>query len=125
MSIPFVLAYRNALVLNGAFLGFTIGLGMLIVTGGDMGMRSLWFLGAATAIGSLTGLDLYLTRKWKRFGRFTPSLRFIVACTGAAGLTSSVGIRVGVISPQLAWAFTALGAITGLLYGIYLVSTSA
>ena len=112
-------------MLNGALVGFAIAVGIVIVTRGDLGIGVLWFLAAATIVGSLTGLDLYLTHTWKRFGRFTPVLRFAVACTGAAGLTSAVGVLLGLISAQLAWSFTAFGAIGGLLYGIYVFGTSA
>jgi hypothetical protein len=51
-------------------------------------------------------------------------IRFTVACTGAASLTSAVGVLLRLIPSQLAWSFTALGAIGGLLHGIYLFGTS-
>jgi hypothetical protein len=124
-SIPHRVSERNASVLNGALLGFAIGVGMVIVTRGDMGISALWFLAAATTVGSLTGLDLYLTRNWSHFGRFTPVLRFTVACTGAVGLISAAAVLLGSISPRVAWSFTAFGAIGGLLYGIYVFGTSA
>ena len=124
-AIPFIVSDRNAFMLNGAVTGFVIGIGMLIVTGGDVGVSSLWFLASAAVVGSLTGLDLYLTRNWRRFGRLTPVLRVAIACTGATGLTSQVGAFLGFISPRLAWSFTAFGAIAGLLYGIYFIGRSA
>jgi hypothetical protein len=116
---------RTAYLMRGALLGFAIGLGMIIATRGDTGASAGWFLVAAGVVGSVTGLDLYLTRRWRRFGRFTPTIRFAVACTGAAGLTSAVGVVLRLIPSQLAWSFTALGAIGGLLYGIYVFGTSA
>ena len=115
---------RNAAILSCARLGFAIAVGMVITSRGEMGMGALWFLAAATTVGSLTGLDLYLTRNWKRFGRLTWILRLVVACTGAAGLTSAVGVLLGLISPQVAWSFTVFGALAGLLLGIYVVGTS-
>lgn len=116
---------RTAYVLRGALLGFAIGVGMVIATRGDTGSSAPWFLVAVTGVGSVTGLDLYLTRRWRRFGRFTPMIRFVVACTGANGLASAVAVLLGLIPSHLAWSFTAFGAIGGLLYGVYVFGTSA
>src|SRR2546423_4966863 len=116
-SAPELISGRTAYLLRGAFLGFAIGVGMVIATRGDIGPRAPWFLVAATVVGSVTGLDLYLTRRWRRFGRFTGMIRFAVGCTGAAGLTSAVAVLLGLIPLQLAWSFTAFGAIGRLLYG--------
>jgi hypothetical protein len=118
-SAPKTISRRTAYLLRGALLGFAIGVGVVIATRGDVGASVPWFLGAATVVGSVTGLDLYVTRRWRRFGRFTGMIRFAVACTGAAGLTSAVGVLLGLIPSQLAWSFTAFGAIGGLLYGIW------
>lgn len=95
-----------------------MAVGIVITTRGEMGISALWFLAAATTAGSLTGLDLYLTRNWNRFGRLGWIGRFVVACTGAAGLTSALGVLLGLISPRLAWSFTVFGAIAGVLCGI-------
>ena len=43
-SIPHRVSDRNAFILNGALLGFAIGVGMVVVTGGDVGISVLWFL---------------------------------------------------------------------------------
>lgn len=102
-------------MIQGAFWGFASGVGMLIATRGDL---SSWFLAIATVVGSVAGLDIYLTRRWRRLGRFRPIVQFVVACTGAAGLVSAVAALVGVISPQLAWSFTAFGAIESLVFGV-------
>ena len=123
-SAPEPISGRTAYLMRGALLGFAIGVGMVIATRGGTGPGTPWFLVAATVVGSVTGLDLYLTRRWRRFGRFRPMIRFTVACTGAAGLTSAVGVLLRLIPSQLAWSFTALGAIGGLLHGIYLFGTS-
>lgn len=124
-SSAVLISNRTAYVLNGAVLGFATGVGMVMLAGLDPGLGALWFLPAATVVGALTGLDLYLSRKWRRFGRFTPLIRFEVACVGAAGVTSAVGVLLGLIPPRLAWSFTAFGAIAGLLYGVYLFGTAA
>lgn len=125
-SIPPEVSDRAAFVLNGALIGFLVGVGMLMAIGPwNVDFAPLWVLVAVTTIGSLTGLDLYLTRNWRRFGRFTPMIRFEVACVGAAGLTSAVGAVLGLIPHGLAWGFTGFGAIGGLLYGIYILGTSA
>jgi hypothetical protein len=118
------LSPRTAYVVQGALLGFAIGFGMLVENRGDLGPSAPWFVIAATAVGAVTGLDLYLSRKWRRFGRFTPMIRFTVACTGAAGLISAVSVLLGLIPSRLAWSFTGFGAIAGLLYDLYLLGTS-
>jgi hypothetical protein len=121
---PKPLSGRTAYLMRCALLGFAIGVGMVIATRGDTVPRAPWFLVAATVVGLVTGLDLYLTRSWRRFGRFTPVIRFAVAGTGAAGLTSAVGVLLRLIPSPLAWSFTAFGAIGGLLYSIYVLSRS-
>ena len=115
---------RTGYLIRGALLGLALGFGMVIASRGDTVPSAPWFLIAATVVGSVTGLDLYLTRKWRRFGRLTPIIRFAVACSGAAGLTSALGVLLRLIPLQLAWSFTAFGAIAGLLYGIWEFGTS-
>jgi hypothetical protein len=51
-------------------------------------------------------------------------LRLTLACTGAAGLTSALGVLLGLLSRRLAWSFTAAAAIGALLYAIYDVVAS-
>jgi hypothetical protein len=116
---PEPIASERTYMMRGALAGFTIGLGLVIATLGDVGVSVPWFLVAATLVGSVAGLDLYLTRNWRQFGRFTPMLRLTLACTGAAGLTSALGVLLGLLSRRLAWSFTAAAAIGALLYAIY------
>lgn len=123
-SAPEPISDRTAYLMRGAVLGFAIGVGMLIATRGDAGPGTPWFLVAATVVGSVAGLDLYLTRRWRRFGRFRATIRFTVACTGAAGVTSAVGVLLHLIPWQLAWSFTAFGVIGGLLHAIYVFGTA-
>lgn len=118
-SDPEPIATESTYMKRGALAGFTFGLVLVIATLGDVGVSVPWFLVAATLVGSMAALDLYLTRSWRQFGRFTPMLRLTLACTGAAGLTSALGVLLGLLSPRLAWSFTAAAAIGAILYAIF------
>lgn len=118
-AAPEPISERSAYMIRGALVGFALGVAMVVTTSWH-----LWLLVAATVVGSITGLELYFTRRWERFGRFTPTIRFTVACTDAAALTSAAGVLLRLIPSQLAWSFTAFGAIVGLLYGIFELGTS-
>ena len=123
-STPEPISDRTAYLMRGALFGFALGVALVIATRVGTGPATPWFLVAATVVGSVTGLDLYFTRRWSRFGRLTPTIRFTVACTNAAGLTSAVGVFLHLIPSHLGWSFTAFGAIVGLLYGIFEIGTS-
>jgi hypothetical protein len=104
-----------------AGLGATVW-GMMQLPRTDFGSaKGLLFLSAGVLCGILVGLDLFSTRRWRRFGRFTIVARLAAACSSAASLTGLVGVFLGMIHASDLWMIGAGGAIIGAALGLRIV----
>jgi hypothetical protein len=72
-------------------------------------------LAAGALFGAIVGLDLHSTRTWRRFGKYSFPIRFILACSAGGTATGLVGILLGVVARGDLWKYTGGGAILGLV----------
>ena len=72
-------------------------------------------LAAGAVFGAVVGLDLHSTRRWRRFGKYTLPVRFILACSAGGTATGIVGTLLGLVARADLWGYTWGGAIVGLV----------
>lgn len=72
-------------------------------------------LAAGALFGAIVGLDLHSTRTWRRFGKYTFPVRFILACSAGGTATGLVGMLIGLVAQADMWKYTGGGAMLGLV----------
>jgi hypothetical protein len=105
------LSSKTLYALVGALVG---GLALGVVT-----LNAL-LLAAGTFFGAIVGLDLYSTRTWRRFGKYTFPIRFVLACSAGGTATGLVGVLLGAVARADLWKYTGGGAIFGLVLLVWL-----
>jgi hypothetical protein len=110
------LSARSSYALLGVVGGIVLGLfAFILVHGLYHGAQGALLLGAGALFGAGVGLDLHSTRRWRRFGKYTLPIRFILACSGGGAATGVVGTLLGLVARADLWRFTAGGAVIGLV----------
>jgi hypothetical protein len=109
-------ASKSSYALVGALGGVALGLFALIESIGiHGGAQGALLLAAGALFGAIVGLDLHSTRTWRRFGKYSFPIRFILACSAGGTATGLVGILLGVVARGDLWKYTGGGAILGLV----------
>ena len=109
-------APKPSYVLAGALGGIAVGVFALIVSHGlYRGAQGALLLAASALFGAIVGLDLQSTRTWRRFGKYTLPIRFILACSAGGTATGFVGTLLGLVAQADMWKYTGGGAVVGLV----------
>ena len=104
----------------GAAGGIALAVIMLIACSVDAseiyrGGRGALRLAVGALFGVIVGLDLHSTRTWRRFGKYTFAIRFILACSaGGTGLGLG-GMLLGIVMASDVWKYGVGGAVLGVL----------
>jgi hypothetical protein len=107
---------KSSCALFGALGGVALGVFALIVSWGVYsGAQAALLLAAGALFGAIVGLDLHSTRTWRRFGKYTFPIRFVLASSAGGAATGLVGILLGDVARADLWKYTGGGAIFGLL----------
>ena len=105
---------KPAYALFGALGG--IGLGVLaLIEDLFPGPRGALLLAAGAVFGAIVGLDLHSTRSWRRFGKFTFAVRFVLACSAGGTATGVTGMLFGIVARTDLWKYSVGGALVGVL----------
>lgn len=112
---------KPSFALFGALGGVALGIFALIVSDGlYRGAQGALLLAAGALFGAIVGLDLHSTRTWRRFGKYTFPIRFILACSAGGTATGLVGMLMGVVAQADMWKYTGGGAMLGLVILVWL-----
>ena len=104
------------LALVGALGGIALALVALIVSHGFYGVTAgALILAAGALFGAVVGLDLHSTRTWRRFGKYTLPVRFVLACSAGGTATGFVASLLGYVARADLWKYTGGGAVVGLI----------
>lgn len=107
---------RVAYALVGALGGIALAVAALIDSNLNSretypGARGALWLGIGAVLGVIVGLDLHSTRTWRRFGKYTFAVRFVLACSaGGTGLGLG-GMLFGRVTATELWKYSAGGAL--------------
>lgn len=109
-------APKPSYALFGAVGGIVLGLFALIVSHGLYhAAQGALLLAAGALSGAVVGLDLHSTRTWRRFGKYTLPIRFILACSAGGTATGFAGTLLGLVARADMWRYTGGGAVVGLM----------
>jgi hypothetical protein len=112
---------RGSYALFGALGGVALGVFALILSSGFYDVRQGALLLAAGAFfGGIVGIDLHSTRTWRRLGKYTFPIRFILACSAGGTGAGLVAVLLGVVTRADLWKYTGGGAILGLVLLVWL-----
>jgi hypothetical protein len=115
-----LLSSRLSYAIVGALGGVALAVLALIQSNLDAGKTypgargALWLVVGAL-VGVIVGLELHSTRSWRQFGKYTFTIRFVLACSaGGTGLGLG-GMLLGMVIANDLWKYTAGGAGLALL----------
>ena len=105
---------KVAHALIGALAGLALAVGVLMQEAkGDATPRGGLFVLAGILFGMIAGIDLHSTRTWKRFGKYTFPVRFILACSAGGAATGVSGALLRIVAPSAIWQYSLGGAALG------------
>ena len=107
---------KSSYIFFGALGGVALGVFAFVLAHDIRGARGALLLAAGGLFGSIVGLDLHSTRRWRHFGSYTFPTRFILACSAGGTATGVIGMLLGVIARADLWKYTGGGAILGLAF---------
>ena len=105
---------KPAHALLGALAGLALAVGVLMQDAKEgVTPRGGLFILAGILFGMIAGIDLHSTRTWKRFGKYTFPVRFVLACSAGGAATGVSGALLRVVSPAAIWQYSLGGAAIG------------
>lgn len=103
---------KPAYALFGACGGIALGV-LALVDDLFPGPQGALLLAAGALFGAIVGLDLHSTRAWRRFGRSTFAVRFVLACSVGGTATGLTGMLLGIVARGDVWKYGIGGALLG------------